>query len=85
MTNTKRIRILLIERNLTVNAAAAQIGVHPSNLTSMIRGRLKLYRFRQPLADLLGAPVLQIFPEGTERKHYHKRHKPHRPRRRAAG
>jgi len=67
MTNTKRIRILLIERNLTVNAAAAEIGLQPSNLTAMIRGRLKLYVYRRPLAELLGVSVRAIFPDGAER------------------
>jgi len=79
MTNTKRIRILLIERNLTVNEAAAQLGLQASNLTAMIRGRLKLYRFRQPLADLLGIPVEKLFTDGAERP------RPRgKPRRRAA-
>jgi len=80
MTNTKRIRILLIERNLTVNAAAAEIGLQPSNLTAMIRGRLKLYVYRRPLAELLGVPVKAIFPDGAERP----RSRGHGPRRRAA-
>jgi len=90
MTNTKRIRILMIEKDLTVNAAATAIGVSPANLSTMIRGHLKLYRFRKPLADLLKVPVLEIFPDGTERKHcYARRTKPNcnrgKRRRRAAG
>ena len=79
MTNTKFIRVRLIQCDLTVNEAAAQLGLQASNLTAMIRGRLKLYRFRQPLADLLGIPVEKLFTDGS------KRPRPRgKPRRRAA-
>ena len=82
MTNTKFIRVRLIQCDLTVNEAAAQLGLQASNLTAMIRGRLKLYRFRQPLAELLGVPVEKIFTDGAERPR--PRGHRHRPRRRAA-
>jgi len=79
MTNTKRIRILLIERDLTVNAAAERIGLAACNLTKMIRGKFKLYKYRQPLAELLGVPVRELFTDGS------KRPRPRgKPRRRAA-
>jgi len=77
MTNTKRIKILMIQRDLSVNTAAEHIGLAACNLTKMIRGKFKLYKYRQPLADLLGVPVKQIFTDGTE--------PPRRRCRRAAG
>ncbi|HUU94715.1 MAG TPA: hypothetical protein VM487_03170 [Phycisphaerae bacterium] len=67
MTNTKRIRILMIEKDLSVNMAAGIIGLDPSNLTAMIRGRIHLYRKRRPLAELLGVELRDIFPDGDRR------------------
>ncbi len=64
MPDTKRIRILLIENDLSMSDLAEQLDMKLYNCSKMIRGRKPFYAYREAAAELLGVPVADIFPDG---------------------
>ena len=68
MVQTKKIRMLMVHKGILLVALADGIGVSSSMASKLIHGHRPLYRYRQPLADLLGVDVRSIFPDGTERR-----------------
>ena len=64
MPDTKRIRILLIENDLSVSDLAEQLDMKLYNCSKMIRGRKPFYRYRKAAAKLLGVELTEIFPDG---------------------
>jgi len=63
MTNTKKIRHLLIDKDLKVAEFAEQLGMKQYNCSKMIRGRKPFFAYRERAAQLLGVPVDSIFPD----------------------
>ena len=75
MADTKTIRIKLIEKGLTVNEFAEQLGLLPCDCSKLIHGHRPLYGYRERAAEILGVPVSDIFSD--ERP---KRGRPPRPK-----
>ena len=64
VTQSDEIRILLIKKGLSINAAAKRIKLPPSELSKIIHGHQAYFDYRPRLAKLLGVPVEEIFPDG---------------------
>jgi len=68
MPKTILIKILLLQKNLTIRAAADKLGMSDNLLTQLIHGHRPLYRYRFPLAELLGVSVARLFPRSTDHR-----------------
>lgn len=64
MPNVKLIKIALLEKELTCGEAARQVGLGSADFSSLIHGAKKLNAYRVRLAELLGVPLTDIFPDG---------------------
>jgi len=64
VTNLKRIKLALIKNDLTVTDLAAALGMHKTECSKMIHGHRPFYAYRERAAELLGVPLLDIFPDG---------------------
>lgn len=67
MVDTKKIRHLLIDKDLKVSEFAELLGMKQYDCSKMLRGRKPFYRFHKAAAKLLGVPVEDIFPDSPGR------------------
>ena len=64
----KKIRIAMIEKELTGSEIARRIGVHRTSINRIINGKRKSLRIRKALANALDLKEADLWPEETESK-----------------
>jgi DNA-binding XRE family transcriptional regulator len=64
-SKTKKIKMLLIKKDLTQSAIARKIGVTPKYVNHVIQGIRKNRRMRVLIARELGCKVSQIFSDAA--------------------
>jgi DNA-binding XRE family transcriptional regulator len=59
----KKIRMKMIEMDVSGAEIAREIGVHRSAINNTVKGILKSFRLRRAIADALQLKVTDIWPE----------------------
>jgi len=63
LTNRKKIQIEMIKKDVTAAAIGRTINVTRVAIIRAIKGELKSKKLRKAIADALGAPVNELWPE----------------------
>ena len=64
---TKKIKKLMIDKDLSGSEIARRIGVDPSMVSLTIGGQRSTYRIRKAIAEALGVDVTDLWPRETAR------------------
>lgn len=64
---TKRIRILIWEKDLNVAALARRIGKSRTWTSQVLYGRMRSEATRRAIADTLGVSVVELWPENNRK------------------
>lgn len=62
----KKIRIRMIEKDLTGSEIARRIGIHRSAINRVIKGERKTLRLRKAIASELQLKFKELWPEGNK-------------------
>ena len=60
------IKSQLVLRGVTATAIARSLGLARPNVTATISGKRRTARIRQAIADAIGRPVSEVFPDQQE-------------------
>ena len=64
----KEIKIILLQKDLTVTSLAEELGVRRQELSMCIHGAREYPEIRKKLADRLGFSVEQMWPESSAKR-----------------
>ncbi|MBI3584239.1 MAG: helix-turn-helix domain-containing protein [Nitrospinae bacterium] len=63
ITIDKKIRIEMVKKGIKGAAIARRIGVCRSAINKTITGRIKSHKLRKAIADEIGLPIAELWPE----------------------